>query len=205
MASTASKARVTPLQLARREFTRERIFDAAREVFFLKGFGAANFEDIAQAAGTKRSTLYTYFRDKDEIITSIADSYSKKVEQLVEQLPGPRPSRKASDAWIALLADFVVRERTPTELLVFMGHLVEVPPAVHRFGERLMAALARRLPAFDRALKPGGERALAWATVTLRELGWALCYNARHGATEIAKQKLEVARELFSTFVRDGR
>jgi AcrR family transcriptional regulator len=202
MSASASAPAVTSLTTARRAFTRDRIFTAAKEVFFLKGFGLANFDDIAKAAGTKRSTLYTYFRDKDEIITAIAEEYGDRVERIVAELPGPVPTRAQSDAWIDTLAAFVIAERTPTELLSFMGHLVEVPPAVERFGDRLMAALAARVSAFEAALQPGGERALAWATIVVRELGWALCYNARHRNSVIALHKLEAVRELFSRFVQ---
>ena len=51
--------------------TRALICDTARELFFAHGFEATTMEQIASSAGTRRSTLYTHFRDKNQILTEI--------------------------------------------------------------------------------------------------------------------------------------
>lgn len=196
---------IIPLRLAQRQMTRERIFTAAKQVFFEKGFGLANFEDIATLAGTRRSTLYTYFRDKDALIAAIGEEYTAGVDEVVARMPGPLPTHEEVGAWVDLLAAFVQREHTPSEFLVFSGHLVEMPPVVETFGKHFMASLASRLPAFAKAVQPNEGRALAWATTVLRELGWAVCYRARHGDTDAARHKLAVAAELMTNFVHGDR
>lgn len=195
-------AAVIPLRDARRNFTRERICEAANDVFFTRGYEATTVEQIAEAAGTQRSTLYTHFRDKEEILGAIAASYTLTVRDIHLRLAGPDPTDEEIAAWIGQLAAFVARRRTPTELLVFMGHLADVPEAVGKFGDDVFRMLAARLPAFARALEPGEDKAFAWATTVMRELGWALCYNARHNSDGRSRAKLDVAANLFARFVR---
>ena len=46
---------------------RERILNAAEELFAEKGFSAATVEEVAKRAGIGKSTVYEYFSSKDEI------------------------------------------------------------------------------------------------------------------------------------------
>jgi AcrR family transcriptional regulator len=49
------------------EFRCAEILDAARQVFAKRGFNQATVDDIAEAAGVAKGTLYLYFRSKDDI------------------------------------------------------------------------------------------------------------------------------------------
>lgn len=49
------------------EFRCAEILDAARQVFARRGFNQATVDDIAEAAGVAKGTLYLYFRSKDNI------------------------------------------------------------------------------------------------------------------------------------------
>src|SRR5262249_4766138 len=51
--------------------TRQRILEAARELFFASGFEAATTRDIADAAGIASGTLFNYFTTKDAILASL--------------------------------------------------------------------------------------------------------------------------------------
>ena len=47
--------------------TRERLIEVARGLFAHQGLEATTMNDIAAASGKGRRTLYTYFRNKEEI------------------------------------------------------------------------------------------------------------------------------------------
>lgn len=196
-----------PLKVARREFTRGRIAAAAREVFFVKGYAAATLEDIAQAAGTRRSTLYNHFRDKNDVLALIAEDYFAKVAIEIARLQGPRPSRIEIDTWIARFARFVAEERTPTILVVHGSAEREIPQALLAFGVQLIEAFARLLPAFAAALRADaeGRLALVRARAVLRELGYALCTHVEEDGGGLAPEMLTVAGELFERFVNERR
>jgi AcrR family transcriptional regulator len=49
------------------EFRHSEILDAARKLFARRGFEGATMEEIAEAAGVAKGTLYLYFQSKNEI------------------------------------------------------------------------------------------------------------------------------------------
>ncbi len=52
----------------RRLQTRERLLEAAHELFVERGFGATSLEEIADAAGYTRGAFYSNFRDKTDLL-----------------------------------------------------------------------------------------------------------------------------------------
>jgi AcrR family transcriptional regulator len=192
------------LQNARKAFTRTHICNAARELFYRQGYAATTFEHVAKAAGTRRTTLYSHFRDKAEILEAIGDEYHEGLCRLAEDLPGPTPSRSQIDAWIVKLVEYVVRERAPATLLISLGISEDKPTQVEKWSNSFLRALAVRLPAFRRAVEPGAENLLAtaWARVVLRELSLGCLEAARtHGTESVI---LDVIADLFGRFVREN-
>ena len=70
--------------------TRERLFEAAAEVFQERGIGAASIDAIAEAAGLTRGAFYSNFANKDELIAAmLADHVDRSVRhhrELLERL-----------------------------------------------------------------------------------------------------------------------
>jgi AcrR family transcriptional regulator len=193
---------VAPPPNTKRAATHARICDTANALFFAQGFAAVTMEEIARAAGIRRSTLYLYFRDKEEILAAIAEDYTNKLREVIARLPGPEPTREEIEVWVEEFADFVTSERASTEVLVSLSHLPNAPAAAIAFGEELKQMMAERLAAFKRALEPGQPLAFAWAMSTLDGLGWALCHHARAGGSDISKSRLTVAAAALNRFVR---
>ncbi|MEJ2381680.1 MAG: TetR/AcrR family transcriptional regulator [Gammaproteobacteria bacterium] len=52
---------------ADKELKRERLVTAAAQVFAARGYRNATMDEIAQAAGTAKGTLYLYFKDKEAL------------------------------------------------------------------------------------------------------------------------------------------
>ena len=50
---------------------RENIAMAAERLFYARGTEATTMNDIAKAAGYSKATLYVYFADKEEIVSSL--------------------------------------------------------------------------------------------------------------------------------------
>jgi len=61
-----------------REETREKLFQAAAEVFEEQGIGAASIEAIAAAAGLTRGAFYSNFADKDELIIAMLEDHVER-------------------------------------------------------------------------------------------------------------------------------
>ena len=199
--SAAKLKKLVPLREARKDFTRSHICAAAKEVFFINGYSGPTMETIAQAAGIQRSTLYTHFRDKEEILAAIAGDYVSELRPVIASLPGPEPTPSEVENWVQDFARFAAEQRAPTELLVTASAMAHMPAPVQKFGVELLGMFASRLPAFEKALKADHGLDHAWAMATLRELGWALCFYTQQGDTPASRAKLTVAAILFSRFV----
>ncbi len=63
--------------------TRHKLVEVARELFARKGLEATTMNDIAANSGKGRRTLYTYFRNKEDIYTAVIES---ELERLSEKL-----------------------------------------------------------------------------------------------------------------------
>lgn len=191
------------LQEARKKFARNHICDAARDLFYQQGYAATTFEQIAKAAGTRRTTLYSHFSDKAEILEVITSDYYAGLITIIETLPGPVPDRIAIDSWIDDLVSFVVRQRTPATLLIGLGVGHDTPAVVQRVSQTFQDALADRIPAFACAARPGAEyaRIRARAKIILRELGLGCLEAARDD--EDGRALLAIVADLFEDFVRE--
>ncbi len=55
-----------------KERRRQEILAAAREIFSVKGFNSATMEEIASKAELSPGTLYLYFKNKEELHTSLS-------------------------------------------------------------------------------------------------------------------------------------
>ena len=73
--------------------TRTRLVDCARELFARKGFEATTMNDIAAASGKGRRTLYTYFKNKEElyeaVIASELEILSEKLDETANKIMTP--------------------------------------------------------------------------------------------------------------------
>lgn len=61
----------TPPIVERRVEGRERIVQEARPLFVARGFNAVSMQQIADAAGVNKATLYHHFRDKEELFLDV--------------------------------------------------------------------------------------------------------------------------------------
>jgi AcrR family transcriptional regulator len=74
---------------ARRDATRERVLDAAREVFAEKGVFGGSVEEIVERAGFTRGALYSNFADKDDVLRALVErEQSRLLEHLDASLDG---------------------------------------------------------------------------------------------------------------------
>jgi AcrR family transcriptional regulator len=69
------------------EFKRRRILEEARELFFAHGYEATTLDAIAEALNVTKPFLYSYFRNKSEILNAICEiGITKSIEALDEAL-----------------------------------------------------------------------------------------------------------------------
>ena len=74
---------------------RERILNAAAELFYRQGVRGVGVDAIAEAAGTNKMTLYRHFASKDELVAECLRRFANQVEQAWVSLRDGMPDPKA--------------------------------------------------------------------------------------------------------------
>ncbi|MGL5730630.1 MAG: TetR/AcrR family transcriptional regulator, partial [Bacteroidales bacterium] len=68
--------------------TRNLLIDVARQLFARQGVEKTTMNDIAQASNKGRRTLYTYFKDKEEVYMAVIESELKQLVDSLQQVAG---------------------------------------------------------------------------------------------------------------------
>jgi AcrR family transcriptional regulator len=70
------------------ENQREMILTGAAELFAQRGFHGTSMNEVAEACGLSKATLYHYYRDKSELLVSIADGHVSRLVELCDSVYG---------------------------------------------------------------------------------------------------------------------
>ncbi|GGS45620.1 TetR family transcriptional regulator [Planobispora rosea] len=138
--------------------TRDRILDAARQLFAERGYAATSLADIASAVGVTKTAVAYHFHPKDRLAAELIAPAAQEIVTLIETEFGDE------HAFIEALVIFVTRHRTIIRLLMEdIGGADDAPPgspgeAIRAFRDCIYARLAGPDP--DPA-----ARVRAWAVV----------------------------------------
>ena len=62
--------------------TRQLLVDVARQLFAKNGFDSTTMNDIAEFSGKGRRTLYTYFKNKEEVYSAVIDAELMRISTM---------------------------------------------------------------------------------------------------------------------------
>ncbi|SKA36300.1 TetR/AcrR family transcriptional regulator [Consotaella salsifontis] len=114
--------------------------DGARAVFNRLGFDIASMNDICQEAGVSKSTLYVYFRSKEELFSAlVAEARDRKIEALSQLLNDPRdPARVLRTFGIRLATTMTSDEiiRTHRTIIAVAERMPEIGSCFYKEGPR---------------------------------------------------------------------
>lgn len=66
--------------------TRKQLVDVARQLFAKNGINNTTMNDIAKASGKGRRTLYTYFKNKDDVYYAVIESELERLSDKLDEL-----------------------------------------------------------------------------------------------------------------------
>lgn len=64
---------------------KERIIEATKKVIIKKGYQGLKVSDIAEEAKIGKGTVYLYFRDKEQILVALVDSFFAEAHKFIEE------------------------------------------------------------------------------------------------------------------------
>lgn len=84
---------------------RERILDAARELFYSRGIRCVSVDEIAAAAQTNKMTLYRHFASKDLLVAEYLRTLSARGHAVAEEAVCAHPGDPCAQlcAWVSSL------------------------------------------------------------------------------------------------------
>lgn len=134
---------------ARRVGSREAIVEAAERLFLERGFGAVSMDELAEAAGVARRTLYNQFSSKEEIFRETLLSVSGQLEGVLP--PGVETQGDVEDVLRLIARAILQLHRRPGYLGFFRMVVAEsrqfpwIAEAFAAVMEPLMERFARYL------------------------------------------------------------
>jgi len=152
----------------RREATRQRILDAAREVFAERGVIGGSVEDICERAGFTRGAFYSNFNDKDDVLDALVErEHTRLLEHLDDTFIEVDREIEEADSLEAVLSGIVDRilrsipvdrqlSLIQTELEIFAirrpEHARRFLETNNRFRERIGALIDEAMRRYRREL-----------------------------------------------------
>ncbi|HEX5366238.1 MAG TPA: TetR/AcrR family transcriptional regulator [Acidimicrobiales bacterium] len=134
-----------PTPTARSTATRQRLLDAALEVFDRRGVHDARIDDVCRAAGVARATFYRYFDGKDDVLLALHDELAAEILRVADALGPvtPDPSGLATlhrwvDAMLALSERWV-------PVVAWLSEARDPDSAVRRRSVSMTARFSRQV------------------------------------------------------------
>ena len=161
-----------------REFDVNAALERAMDVFWSKGYEATSLDDLCEATGLSRSSLYATFGNKRDLLLQTVDRYIERRTPNIKAVLARQPNIHEGIA--ALLREFIDQ-------------------IVSGAGRRgcFLGNCAAELPRSDRTALARVRRGLARTEETFRE---ALARAAAHGELPVGADVDALARFLTASF-----
>jgi AcrR family transcriptional regulator len=137
-----------------RSFDPDEALDAARDVFWQKGFQGTSLDDITAATGLAKPSLYAAFGDKNALFLKVLDRYHARIVANAERILQDGPSaRDAIERWLKGFVPLCSGIKGSRGCLSVntaaegVGDQKEVRKRIERFNRKLEQLLSNRLRA----------------------------------------------------------
>lgn len=154
---------------ARRRATRERLLEAAAEVFTEAGLQGASVEAICSRAGFTRGAFYSNFESKEQLFLELLErEFDRRAAHLAEQAASLEPELREQSGCLSpelaarYIAEFFAPETEATTWFVLEAEFLllamrdpSIAPGHHAFMDRFYAGIA---DAVERVVEAAGRR-----------------------------------------------
>lgn len=114
---------------------RERILDAAADLFARKSFAGTTTEEIANAVGELRGTVYYHFENKEAILEGIQERLTTQlVDRLTEARNEAGTAAERIERMITVFVDFALEN--PNDFATSLEDLKYLSPQARKKAER---------------------------------------------------------------------
>lgn len=99
--------------------TREKILEAALQVFSSKGYHDTRLDEIVEASGTSKGSIYFHFPNKERLFVALVDKFSELLERRVtESVAHNAPGMVRVQAALEAVLNTFGKYRRPAKILL---------------------------------------------------------------------------------------
>lgn len=195
------------------EKTRQSIIRAAEDLFYIKGVVRTSLQEVAAAAGVTRGAVYWHFKDKVDLLWTIADTIFMPHEEMLDRLVSEENGDPLTNLYTNVVSSLNAiindphRRRVFTILTQRCEYIEEMEMLMrrnHACGDRLL----ERLTAIFGAAEKRELLAPFWVPETAAHVFHSMLYGFVHIEMDWEKpsRKRDAARnEAITTFFKSVR
>jgi TetR/AcrR family transcriptional repressor of nem operon len=141
-----------------KQFDHEEALDKAMRLFWRQGYSATSVQDLVEATGLHRSSMYGTFGNKQRLFLAAIDRYVAQVSAArLERLRGPGPAKAAIRDYFGAMLDFARRDGEILGCLL-TNSAVEIAPHDAEIAASLRTSLAAVEDALFEVIRRGQEQ-----------------------------------------------
>jgi TetR/AcrR family transcriptional repressor of nem operon len=162
-----------------KQFDRDAVLDRAMAVFWQRGYEATSIQDLVEATGIKRGSIYGTFGDKQGLFSAVLDHYADRVgKPLMRELSDPDPRR----ALARMLAAIIERTCDPSlpRGCLNTNTALECPTTGETINRQIVAGFGRQEKGIRAVLRKAQLGVLLDSRTDLRALArffMAVCHG----------------------------
>ena len=187
---------------------KEKILEAAQEIFFKKSFYEATMDDIAQLSGIKKPTIYYYFPSKIDLASQLLEVNIKKIFGKISEIISSTNKVKDRikmivDFYISLLEEnskiFIIIQRISYDFM----QKEDSKKKINELFEKLRKKQKKAGDLFGEVILSSGKRVSGdlFLYSMVAALGRVIFENVSHGRKP-KKDDLLVIGDIFSASVK---
>lgn len=182
---------------ARGRRTRQRLLEAAEEVFAALGYHEASIVKITEAAGVSQGTFYLYFTSKKDVFDELVEDLNHRVRRAMSEAAAEGATRVEAElngfrAFFRFTAEHPALYRIIRQAEFVSPESLELH--YDRLSEGYVAALRRAME--DGEIAAADPEVLAWALMGIGEL-LGMRYILWAGRSDVPEQVLAEIERLL--------
>ena len=177
---------MTGLRERRHLETKQLLVTTAFDLFVESGFTNVTMDEVAQAAGVSRSTLYRRFPTKEDLVLEVPERWMVVFDHAVEALPLDVPTGDAIGEPVLAVAAHIDQDK---EIVMTAYQILGQSPTLQQSGLVKTTWLGRIAAVFERFSTADTETSLVLAGAYLGAIDAMMLHWATTGATPPVTEK----------------
>ncbi|MCZ7485629.1 TetR/AcrR family transcriptional regulator [Rhizobium rhizogenes] len=191
----------------RRARTRDRILDAALELFNGRGPDRVTTAEIALAVDINEGNLYYHFRTKEALVLALFARFEADAMMLVTTVDGADEGAAATYAgflrqWFSLVWSYRFLFRDLVGLIALAPSLVEPVRTISAAMRLAVGEIVGRMQKVGLVTIPESERDAVLTNLWIVSTYWAAYLNLQEGVSEFGQQQLDWGLQQVSSLFR---